>query len=182
METSTGGGGMRMSDPTRIDIDFDPTTKRMVGIATHGNTYFDVPFISQVTDTLWQGGCENGLVLPTHITDVVSLYRWEAYETDHDLRSNVTITMYDSEHEPDREEVEGIAHWILDRQRLGGTVLVHCQAGLNRSGLIAAVTLVLDPSNGIENGQQAVAALRESRSDAVLCNPAFRAWVERTYR
>lgn len=174
---------MRMSeDPTRIDIDFDPTSRRMVGIARHGNTFFDVPYISQVTDTLWQGGCENGMVLPEQITDLVSLYRWEAYTVNHDLRSSVTITMYDSEHEPNREEIESIAHWILDRQRLGGTVLVHCQAGLNRSGLIAAVSLVLDPDSDVKTGQQAIQALRSSRSDAVLCNPAFRAWLERTYR
>jgi hypothetical protein len=30
------------ADPTMIEMDFDPTSKRMVGIARHGNTPFDV--------------------------------------------------------------------------------------------------------------------------------------------
>jgi len=44
-------------DPTRIDIDLDPRVQRMQGVAYHGNTPFDVPYISKITDGLYQGGC-----------------------------------------------------------------------------------------------------------------------------
>lgn len=165
-------------DPTRIDIRFDPTVQRMSGYATHGMTPFDVPFISEIVPNLWQGGCEDGLVLPEHITDVVSLYKWEKYTIFHDASFEV-VTMYDAAETPDRGEVERLAQLVNDKRRAGGTVLVHCQAGLNRSGLIAAVALVLN--GDVETGAEAIALLRETRSPAVLCNPAFAVWVKETY-
>ena len=70
------------TDPTRIDISFDPRERRMRGYARHGNTPFDVPFVSQITDNLWTGGCEDGLVLPANIAHVVSLYPWETYRVE----------------------------------------------------------------------------------------------------
>lgn len=164
-------------DPTRIDIRFDPTHQRMVGTATHGWTPFDVPFISQITPNLWQGGCEDGLILPDFITAVVSLYKWEAY-TCHGVPVE-TVTMYDAAEEPDRAEVERLAQLVNDRRREGHIVLVHCQAGLNRSGLIAATALVLN--GDVDTGTEAIALLRETRSPAVLCNPAFAEWLKETY-
>lgn len=164
-------------DPTRIDIRFDPTERRMRGVAAHGYIPFDVPFISEITPNLWQGGCQDGLVLPDFITDVVSLYKWEAY-TCHGVPVE-TVTMYDAATTPDRDEVERLATLVNDKRNAGGTVLVHCQAGLNRSGLIAAAALVLN--GDVETGAEAIALLRETRSPAVLCNPAFAAWLKETY-
>lgn len=57
----------------------------------------------------------------------------------------------------------------LDR----GPVLVHCQAGLNRSGVVSALVL-------IERGhspREAVDLLRARRSPAVLCNESFERFV-----
>src|SRR5664279_3505714 len=85
------------ADPTKIEIDFDPTSKRMVGTARHGDTPFDVPFISQIEGNLWQGGCEDGLVLPTYIKHLISLYSWEAYTVTHELSSALELRMYGSE-------------------------------------------------------------------------------------
>lgn len=166
-------------DPTAIDIDFDPRHQRMVGVTAHGNISFNVPFISEVTSTLWQGGCQQGLVLPDHITDLVSLYPWEQYTLDHELRSSLTVRMYDAQIEPDENEIFSIARWINQRQEMGGTVLVHCQAGLNRSGLLAATSLIL--SGVVDNGEAAIKKLRDSRSEAVLCNSSFGNWLMRKY-
>lgn len=170
-------------DPTSFDIDFDPTIQRMSGIAMHGDTMFDVPFISEVDDHLWQGGCHRSLVLPDFITDIVSLYRWEQYEVEHDLKSSLTVEMYDDESGPDKEQIELIATWINHRKYFSehSKVLVHCQAGLNRSGLLSAVSLVLDDRNKIDTGTAAINLLRESRSDAVLCNQTFRDWITKNY-
>lgn len=162
-----------MSDPTRIDIDFDPTEQRMRGVAIHGNTPFDAPFISQITDNLWQGGCERGLVLPEFIDHVVSLYPWEAYTINHKLESSLTVRMYDDLAGPDREQVEALARWV-NVCRKTGTVLVHCQAGLNRSGLIAAAALMLSAGCSAD---LAISMVRRARSDAVLCNPSFSEWL-----
>jgi protein-tyrosine phosphatase len=155
------------NDPTKIDIKFDPTSKRMVGIARHGNTPFDVPFISQIGYNLWQGGCENGLVLPTFIKHLVSLYPWEHYTIKHELSSAMSVTMYDSL-EQNTEEVDAIATWV-NVCRKTAPVLVHCQAGLNRSSLVAARALMLSG----KSADEAIKILREKRSPACLCNPAF---------
>lgn len=50
-----------------------------------------------------------------------------------------------------------------------GRVLVHCRAGLNRSGLVTALALV---DRGM-SGEDAVALLRKQRHEAVLCNEVF---------
>lgn len=158
-------------DPTRIDISFDPTQQRMVGRAYHGNTPFDVPYISQITDDLWTGGCTDGLVLPDEIAHVVSLYPWERYTVRHEVRSVLSVVMYDSE-DQGFAQVDAIASWV-NVCRQDGPTLVHCQAGLNRSGLVAARALTL----GGMSGAEAVALLRSKRSPAVLCNRSFEDWL-----
>lgn len=161
-----------MIDPTAIDILFDPTVRRMVGVARHGNTPFDVPFISEIAPNLWQGGCQTGLVLPTFIKSVVSLYPWERYQVEHELENELYVRMYDSLDQT-TEQVDHLAA-LINVFRDQGPVLVHCQAGLNRSSLVAGRALVL---GGME-GWQAVKTLRDKRSPACLCNPAFERWLK----
>lgn len=159
-------------DPTRIDIDFDPREQRMVGIAYHGNTPFDVPFISRISGNLWQGGCENGLVLPAHIKHVVSLYPWERYTVRHELDSFVEVRLYDAGELPNVAQLTALADWINVCAATAPT-LVHCQAGLNRSGLLAGLALVRSGMDGAD----AINLLRDSRSPAVLCNRTFAEWL-----
>lgn len=155
------------ADPTAIDIKFDPTVQRMIGTAVHGNTPFDVPYISEIAPNLWQGGCQNGLILPSFIEHVVSLYPWEAYTLTKIPLTYLEIQMFDSE-EQGYDQVDEIAEWVNKRRKEGPT-LVHCQAGLNRSSLVAARALTLGGMSGVE----AINTLREKRSPACLCNPAF---------
>ena len=128
-------------DPTKIDIDLDPTTQRMVGRAVHGNTPFDVPYISHIEDNLWTGGCMDGLMLPEPIEHLVSLYPWEQYIVQHALKSVLSVRMYDSL-DVAAKQVDAVAHWV-NACCADGPTLVHCQAGLNRSGLVAARALML---------------------------------------
>lgn len=153
-------------DPTAIPIQFDPQQQRMVGTAVHGNTPFDVPFISQIAPNLWQGGCQDGLILPEFIDFVISLYPWEKYTITHKAE-RLEVFMYDSE-EQGFEQVEELARKVNDLRQIG-TVLVHCQAGLNRSSLIAARALMLDGMTA----DDAINTLREKRSPACLCNKSF---------
>lgn len=60
------------------------------------------------------------------------------------------------------------AHWIS-----GGRVLVRCQAGVNRSGLVTALVLMLA---GYE-AQDAISLIRERRSRLALCNEDFERWL-----
>lgn len=154
-------------DPTKIDLSVSPTSRRMSGRARHGDTPFDVPFISEIFERLWQGGCANGLVLPSEIENLVVLYHDEAYSVHHELRSLLSVVMYDST-DQGFEQIDAIASWVNEARKSGPT-LVHCQAGLNRSGLVVARSLML---NGF-TADAAIETLRRKRSPAVLCNPAF---------
>lgn len=154
-------------DPTAIEIITDPTTNHMVGYTTHKNLYFDVPYISEITPNLYVGGCENGLILPENILNLVSLYPWESYTVNHDLNSSLTVRMFDAQ-DQDLEQVVEIARWV-NTARKSGPTLVHCQAGLNRSSLVAALALVLNGSSP----ENAIALIRTKRSPACLCNQAF---------
>ena len=128
---------MSTTDPTAFEIDFDPLTQRMVGETIHGDIDFDVPFMTEVVPGLWQGGCENDLVLPDFIEHVVSLYPWERYTIEHRLYSFMEVTMYDDSSGVSAEQVDRLARWVNVCRQTGPT-LVHCQAGLNRSALIVA--------------------------------------------
>lgn len=167
-------------DHTKIDLktnvkkSVDPTVVRFEGIAHHGHTPFDVPFISQIKGNLWQGGCKNGLQLPQFFKHVISLYPWEAYTIKHDLNSFLTVKMYDSL-DQSTEQVDALAEWINVCIKDGPT-LVHCQAGLNRSSLVAARALMLNHDDPMY-GEEAVELLREKRSPACLCNPAFEKFI-----
>lgn len=158
-------------DPTAIPIQFDPRSRRMEGVAIHGNVPFSVPFMSEIGSNLWMGGCTNGLILPTGIEHLVSLYPWEQYTVAHEIKSVLTVRLYDSL-EQALDQVDDIARWVNAR-REEAPVLVHCQAGLNRSGLVTARALML----GGLTAQEAINLLRAKRSPAVLCNEAFEAYL-----
>lgn len=171
------------TDPTAFPIAFDPREERMRGTTRLGNKYFDVPFISHVMDNLWQGGCERGLTLPEEIKHVISLYKWERYTVNHDLLSFTEVTAYDSDEGGTlggmsiREVLELAGK--VNKCRKEAPTLVHCQAGLNRSSLIAATALVLN--GDVSSGAEAVALLRKQRSPAVLSNQAFESWLIRHF-
>lgn len=145
---------------------------RMRGQAIHGG-YFDVPLISCVGNVrtsgqLWQGGCIGGLSLPDDFDFVLSLYPWEAYHIGPDTE-RVEVKMYDSL-DQGLEQIDELADEVVRRLRGRQKVLVHCQAGLNRSGLLAATIL---KKLGY-TGQEAIDKLRESRGTSeVLCNATF---------
>ena len=65
------------------------------------------------------------------------------------------------------------AEWAHERWSAGQRVLVRCQAGLNRSGLVLALVLVLDGWDP----EDAVALMRARRSPSVLCNADFERWL-----
>lgn len=171
-------------DPTRIDIHLDPRERRMVGTAVHGDTPFDVPYISHVHGNLWQGGCADGMVLPSEIVNVISLYIWEQYELHDGVNRHEQIRAYDSSDNKfcpggmTPEQIEELAD-LVNQCCEEGPTLVHCQAGLNRSSLIAAVALVR--GGVVPTGTEAIQLLREKRSPACLCNKSFEKWIVERY-
>lgn len=159
-------------DHTAIKLRLDPRHRRISGSTTHGRLDFDAPYISHIEGNLWMGGCTNGLVLPKHIKHHVSLYPWENYTVRHHLDSSMAVKMYDDHSGVNVDHVLAIANWVNQCVAQSDT-LVNCQAGLNRSGLIAATSLVL---RGWDPGD-AISWLRERRSHAVLCNKTFERFI-----
>lgn len=65
-------------------------------------------------------------------------------------------------------QVDKWGRWVNARRRTG-PVLVHCQAGLNRSSLIVCRALMMEGLTAAE----AIATVRDKRSPACLCNDSF---------
>ncbi|MDQ1249161.1 MAG: hypothetical protein QG597_3535 [Actinomycetota bacterium] len=65
------------------------------------------------------------------------------------------------------------ARFAYQRWTAGDAVLVRCQAGMNRSGLVTALVLVM---SGLTPGQ-AVTLIRVQRSPGALFNEHFVTWL-----
>lgn len=148
----------------------DLTTHHIEGIAREGNKAFSVPLFSQIDGNLWSGGCPRDIA-PAHFKFIFCLYKWEPYRI-HDHQVFMTLTMFDHGTVPDRTLLNALAD-MVNLARATGPTLVHCQAGLNRSGLVTALALI---RGGMEP-EAAIAKVREQRCDAVLCNSAFESWL-----
>lgn len=140
--------------------------------------YVNIPLISEIIKgSLYVGGCEPYLDLPEFIDHVVSMYPWGKYS----LNENQTrdeFSMYDAEGDVDVVMLEAAVQSVLTALEQRKTVLIHCQAGINRSNLVAAIVLIrwalITPDEAIE-------MLREKRDPYILSNSDFEAYV-RAYR
>jgi len=150
----------------------DPYTHITRGVAVHGDTPFACPLLTQLDDRLAIGGCLHGAPLPEHVRHVVSLYPWETYRAHSYVASALSVVMYDAVVHVGAARVIALARWV-NACRADASTLVHCQTGLNRSGLVVAVALVLD---GYEPAA-AIDYLRAARCSAVLCNRSFESFV-----
>lgn len=66
-----------------------------------------------------------------------------------------------------------LAKWAHAKWISGKRVNIRCQAGLNRSGLITALVLMI---NGL-SADEAIDMLREKRSTYALCNGEYEHWL-----
>lgn len=157
-----------------LTADFD--SHRIQGLAYAAlragtDPHFDVPLISEIEHNLWMGGVRDFVRLPDDFRFVISLYHDEKYRVGKDT-SRYFFAMEDIEELPDPRVIRDIAETV-NRCRTRGKTLVHCQAGLNRSGLITAYALVL---SGYKP-ELAIDLLRAKRSPVVLCNQTFTSWL-----
>jgi hypothetical protein len=126
--------------------------------------------VSHIEGNLWIGACPVSS-LPDFFAYVLNLYPSEPYGTHPDTVVR-TQGMDDSDVLPDAKVLEDLADWVNEKRALGPT-LVHCQAGLNRSALVAGLALV---RSGMAP-RDAIALLRQKRSTDVLFNNAFERWL-----
>lgn len=132
---------------------------------------------SQIDGNLWMGGtpaaAHSAAAEFKAFRFIVCLYPWEPYPL-HDHQVYTEAKMYDHAALPDAALVTALADYVNAVRQIG-PVLVHCQQGWNRSGLITALALIRD---GMEP-KAAIALMREKRSAEVLCNAVFEAWLLR---
>lgn len=132
--------------------------------------FIELPLFSRVGHNIWMGGCPVDSI-PGDTQFIVSLYPWAEYT----VPEGITITrawLHDTHEVPDVRLTIALARWVSAVRQIGSTV-VHCQAGLNRSGLICALAMMVDGADA----DTAIAALRAARHDMVLCNTTFERWL-----
>jgi hypothetical protein len=107
---------------------------------------------------------------------VVSLYSRTGWGPDRGVEHH-THTMIDGDLDPsDHERIHELADRVVEAAEAGKRVLVRCQAGMNRSGLVTALALVKmgwEPDDAMDH-------MRSQRSPYVLFNESFVDFVRST--
>lgn len=134
----------------------------------HGGQRLSVPLVSHIHDNVWQGGCIQGVRLSNDFVGVLSLYPWERYILGPDTE-RTEVKMYDAGYLPRIEDISLAVRTAINFVQKGKT-LIHCQAGINRSGMITA--LVLNKHYGMPI-EEAISLQREKRTEFVLANKHF---------
>lgn len=130
----------------------------------------------EVIPGLWVGGSERGFPGAT-FGAVVSTYDWHRDRGRWLPASGVphiVVPFLDSSEVPSLDVIycaQQVAHWRDVRNK---SVLVRCQAGLNRSSLVVATYLMT--YKGYSAGE-AIGAVRRARGDDALFNETFRQWL-----
>lgn len=137
---------------------------------THGGELVRMPLYSRIEGNLWVGGAPV-MMPPAHFHFLVNLHSVARYDL-HPHQMQVSALVYDAPVVPESGLLRHLSILVRDFMARG-PVLVHCQMGINRSALVAALAL-------IEGGMApaaAIALLREKRCSAVLCNGTFERWL-----
>jgi protein tyrosine phosphatase len=135
------------------------------------------PLWSQVLPGLWQGGThdldvEKQLKVPMITTKefdtVITMY---AYANPVDwFVKEFRYGVWDSDiNKMDITELYDIVRLAHSDWKRGKKVLIRCQAGWNRSGLITALVLIREGMDA----REAIDLIRKTRSDQALCNRSF---------
>ena len=140
----------------------------------------DVPLYSEILPALWQGGTEDDDNIyhgqkrlptmndPKPFDAVVSLCAYT--QPVGWLTKEFRYGFADGPVEPEvYQECERISDWAHSEWKLGSKVLIRCQAGLNRSGLITSLVLLRE---GMDLAQ-ILELIRSKRGEFALSNKYF---------
>jgi hypothetical protein len=158
---------IRLARPTYTEIEF-PTT-----------------LWSEVAPGLWQGGTDDDdtifelkrsktpFITKEDFDTVITAYAW-ANPCDWGVKE-VRYCFYDGNmSDMDFEALDEVVNIAYNDWKAGKQVLIRCQAGLNRSGLIMAKILMKDGYTADE----AIALIRANRSEWALFNKTFEKWLK----
>lgn len=141
---------------------------------------------SEILPGLWLGGTDDAdsiehaipymeletgqrIIHKDEFQTVVTAYAW-ANPADW-LVEELRYAYFDADdiHHIDKETLFRAANFARDAWKSGRKTLIRCQAGLNRSGLIMAIVLLMEGYTA----EQAINLMRTERSMYVLCNHTF---------
>jgi protein-tyrosine phosphatase len=138
---------------------------------------------SMVAPNLFQGGTDDLDVIHLAQTNnrprtdlpfdaIVTMYAW-ARPADWNIQEFRYGVPDASIKDIDLDRLRQAVEFGYDRWKQGDRVLVRCQAGLNRSGLVTALIMIKDGLTPIE----AINTIRDSRGPDALFNENFHAWL-----
>lgn len=139
------------------------------------------PIWSEILPGLWQGGTLEEDKYRQYSVPLISKREFDSVFTLYALANPVDwfvkefrFGFMDSEDtEFDTALLKRVVALAHEDWKRGERVLIRCQAGLNRSGIITALVLIRD---GYE-ASEAIKLMREKRNDWVLFNPHFEKWI-----
>jgi hypothetical protein len=145
--------------------------------------YKSTPLYSEVAPNLFMGGTDDSATIDqaqklrhfdgsNEFDCVVTLYAWAAPANwgVEERRFGFPDANIIDEYLPTIIE---LAQWAHAKWADGKRVNIRCQAGLNRSGLVTALTLMISGMTA----DQAIDTLREKRSSYALCNGEYEHWL-----
>ena len=147
----------------------------------YGQAELREPLWSEVIEGLWQGGTadhdaqtqlKKPMITQKQFDTVITMYAY-ANPVDwfvKEFRYGVWDSNMQDFKPADLFDIVKLAH--SDWQK-GKKVLIRCQAGWNRSGLITALVLMREGMPA----QRAINLIREKRSPHALCNRTFVEWL-----
>lgn len=125
----------------------------------------------EIAQNLWMGSAPIRIVPPmfSFVVNVNDYLDYSFAKTQMILH----IKLDDCQLIPSESVLHLLADFVNSARKVGPT-LVHCQAGLNRSGIVTALALI---KNGM-TANDAIAQMRKARGPDVLCNPWFVTWLQ----
>lgn len=145
--------------------------------AEHGGLHSQILpglYMGGTADHEWVTECNrpSSIVTKQHFDSVVTLFGWAQAASD--LVVELRYSVLDaSMTDIDLPRLLDASRFAYQRWQAGDRVLIRCQAGLNRSGLVTALTLMLHGFAAAD----AIAHIREHRSADALFNDNFVTWL-----
>lgn len=141
------------------------------------NQQYSNPLWSEVLNGLWQGGTHDldvdrqlkvPMITNKEFDTVITMY---AYANPVDwFVKEFRYGVWDSDiNKMNTEELLDIVRIAHSDWKKGKKVLIRCQAGWNRSGLVTALVLIRDGMDA----RKAIDLIRKTRSEYALCNKSF---------
>jgi hypothetical protein len=137
---------------------------------------------SEVLPGLWQGGTDDNDVFDQLEKPMITKKQFDLVVTAYSLANPVDwfvkelrFGFYDSDmRDFEPNDLQGIVRMAHAEWKRGQRVLIRCQAGMNRSGLIMALILIREGYTA----EDAIDLIRAKRSKHALFNGRFEKWLK----